>query len=128
MVGMAELMMECKAHGIRLLAAGDGGLTIDAPRDAITPALVGRLREHKNELLALLRPAREAAAGPDTTAATPPTAVITTRALAAERICPCGSTHWCDVPIHGGQSIRRECGECRRFIDFPVWYRENASQ
>jgi hypothetical protein len=36
--------------------------------------------------------------------------------------CRCGSTTWRDVPIHGGQSLRRDCAACRRFIKFAVWY------
>jgi hypothetical protein len=36
-------------------------------------------------------------------------------------ICPCGSTTWRDVPIHDGNAIRRDCGRCGRFLDFPVW-------
>ena len=45
--------------GIRLLVAGNGGLTIDAPQDTLTPDLLGRLKAHKAELLALLRPTPE---------------------------------------------------------------------
>lgn len=40
----------------------------------------------------------------------------------AKPICRCGSTTWRDVPIHGGRSVRRDCGRCGRFLDFPVWY------
>jgi hypothetical protein len=36
--------------------------------------------------------------------------------------CVCGSTAWCDVPIHGGASVRRDCARCDRFLDHPVWY------
>lgn len=53
---LADLLTECDAHGIRLLLAGDGGLTIEAPRAALTPALVARLKAHKVELLAILGP------------------------------------------------------------------------
>ena len=51
---LAELLADCDAHGIRLLLAGDGGLTIDAPQDALTPDLLARLKAHKAELLTLL--------------------------------------------------------------------------
>jgi len=37
----------------------------------------------------------------------------------------CGSTEFCDVPIHDGQSTRRDCAQCRRFICFPIWYGQN---
>jgi hypothetical protein len=41
---------------------------------------------------------------------------------AAKPVCRCGSTRWRDVRIHGGQSVRRDCRKCRKFIAFPVWY------
>ena len=53
---LAELLADCDAHGIRLLPDGEDGLTIDAPRDALTPDLVERLKAHKGALLATLRP------------------------------------------------------------------------
>ena len=36
--------------------------------------------------------------------------------------CRCGSATWRDVAIHDGQSVRRDCDGCGRFLDFPVWY------
>jgi hypothetical protein len=41
---------------------------------------------------------------------------------ATRRCCRCGSNETIDVSIHGGQSIRRECAMCGRFVGFPVWY------
>jgi len=34
----------------------------------------------------------------------------------------CGATRYYDVPIHGGQSTRRDCARCDRFIEFPIWH------
>ena len=39
----------------------------------------------------------------------------------------CGSQQMRDIPIHDGQSTRRECGSCGRFLDFPRW-RQHAEQ
>ena len=61
MNGLAELLVECGTHGIRLLPAGDEGLTLDAPQGVLTADLINRLQAHKGELLALLRPTPEAA-------------------------------------------------------------------
>ena len=37
--------------------------------------------------------------------------------------CPrCRSDKIIDVAIHGGQSVRRDCGHCGRTVGFPVWY------
>jgi len=175
---LAELLADCDDHGIRLLPAGDGGLAIDAPRDALTPELTGRLKAHKGELLALLRPqpcpvcssalawrlpggaVRCAVCLEDAGEPTPQGATLLLLVdwpkvphwvdyesertkVEAERlatieggalrealptakptrpVCRCGSTSWRDVPIHGGQSVRRDCGRCGRFVDFPVWH------
>ena len=42
--------------------------------------------------------------------------------VSVNSICPCGSTRSRDVPILGGQSARRDCDKCGRFIDFPIWH------
>lgn len=109
---LTDLLAECNAGGIRLLLAGGGGLTIDAPHDALTPDLLDRLKAHKAELLAVLQ------SGPiaDLTQAQP----FSANRLSA--VCRCGSASWHDVPIHGGRSIRRDCGRCGRFIRFSLWY------
>jgi hypothetical protein len=111
---LADLLAECDAHGIRLLLADDGGLTIDAPQDVLTPDLLVRLKAHKGELLAMLLRASDfdIDSAPD---AEPAPACATA-------VCRCGATAWRDVPIHNGQSIRRDCGRCGRFIDFPNWH------
>jgi hypothetical protein len=109
MTDLANLLADCNAHGIRLLVAGNGGLTIDAAQDALTPNLLERLKTHKAELLALLRPTPEM-----------------TPAKSAKAVCRCGSTSWRDVPIHNGQSVRRDCSRCGRFIDFSIWYKNGT--
>jgi len=45
-------------------------------------------------------------------------------ASASKPICPCGSTRYVDTPIHNGQSLRRNCLQCGRFLGFPVWYEQ----
>jgi len=108
----AELLTNCEALGIRLHPAGNGGLTIDAPQAALAPDTVARLKAHKAELLALLRPAPAVQDQP-----------LPTMKPTTKPICRCGSAAWRDVPIHSGQSVRRDCGRCGRFLDFSclVW-------
>lgn len=115
---LAGLLAECDGHGIRLLLADDGGLTIDVPQDNLTPNLLERLKAHKAELLTLLRPRPDFYVD-DALNAEP---VLATQENAAIPVCRCGSVTCRDVPIHGGQSIRRDCGRCKRFIGFAVWY------
>lgn len=110
MSNLAELLADCDARGVRLHPTGDG-LTIDAPQAALTPDMVTRLTSHKAELLALLQPAAAVQAQP-----------VPTMQPTAKPVCRCGSAAWRDVSIHNGQSVRRDCARCGRFLDFPVWY------
>ena len=121
---LADLLADCDAHSIRLLLADAGGLTIDAPQDALTPDLLDRLKANKAGLLTLLH--RPSGFDVDTA----PDAEPAPAALdgPAKGICRCGATTWRDVPIHGGQSARRDCDRCGRFIDFVVWYGKGALQ
>jgi len=109
MTDLTELLADCDARGIRLHLAGDGGLTIDAPQAALTPDMLARLKAHKAELVAVLRPAAAVQAQPMPT--TKPT---------AKPVCRCGGAAWRDVPIHDGLSVRRDCDTCGRFVEFPV--------
>lgn len=38
------------------------------------------------------------------------------------RRCLCGSDYGVDVPIHEGQSVRRDCAQCRKFLGWRQWY------
>jgi hypothetical protein len=121
MTELAELLADCDARGIRLHPAGDGGLTIDAPQAALTPDMLARLKCHKVPLLALLGPARGMAPAPAMAAQSDPPEPTTP-------VCRCGSTTWRDVRIHEGQTVRRDCDRCRRFLDFPVWHGKSTLQ
>ncbi len=33
----------------------------------------------------------------------------------------CGSTEFCEIPVHQGRSVRRDCARCGRTFNFPVW-------
>ena len=39
----------------------------------------------------------------------------------------CHSENVVNVPIHGGKSARRDCGDCGAFIDFPSWHGSTSS-
>ena len=34
----------------------------------------------------------------------------------------CGCRDFIDTPIHGGQSVRRDCRHCHRTMGFPLWH------
>src|SRR5262245_26706431 len=115
---LLELAADCDAKRVRLVAGRDGSLTIDSPRGALTPELLNRLKAHKTEILALLLRAQDVdvARAPGAE----PTHIIDLPKN-VKPICRCGSTISRDVPIHEGQSVRRDCRRCGRFIEFPVW-------
>jgi hypothetical protein len=114
-----HLLADVAQRGITLEARGDR--LRYHPRSALTPDLAERLKAHKAELLALLRPTPHAALPP-------PAPATEATAMPTNSVCRCGSTRWRDVSIHGGQSVRRDCGRCGRFIDFPVWYGKYTGQ
>jgi TubC N-terminal docking domain len=109
----AELLADLDRLGIRLEA--DGDRLRYHPRSALTPELLDRLKAGKADVLAILRPAPEVEQPR-------PVATMDADAKPTKPVCRCGSTACRDVPIHNGQSIRRDCGRCGRFIHFPVWY------
>ena len=51
-----------------------------------------------------------------------PVEPTSTSVVHQQPVCRCGSRHYVDVPIHNGESLRRDCAACRRFIGFPLWY------
>lgn len=119
---MAELMAECDARDIQLLLSKDGKLTIDAPEGMLSLALVARLKANKASLLALLWSARWGRAEVHQDSLRPLTKLTETQ----KTVCRCGSTIWRDISIHDGQSVRRDCGQCERFLDFSLWYGKDA--
>ncbi len=115
MSALADLLSDCDTQGIRLLPAGESDLTIDAPPDALTPDLLKRLKTHKSELLATLRPKPNVVR--DRATKRTSDGIVMSR-----RACRCGSWEARDVLIHDGKSVRRDCARCGRFLEFPVWY------
>jgi hypothetical protein len=117
-MNVLELMTDLVRLGIRLET--DGERLRYSPRSAVAAGLADRLRGHKAEIIAILRPIPDVAPvdteSPNESHAEP-----------VKQVCRCGSTTWQDVLIHDGQSTRRDCDRCGRFISFPIWYgRPNA--
>ena len=56
MTDPSKLLADCETLGIRLTPTSNGGLTIDGPRESLTPELIGRLKALKSELLVMLTP------------------------------------------------------------------------
>lgn len=177
---LAELLLDLEAVGVRrVIPEGDNLRLI--PTVVIPAALLARVKAHKADLLAMLRPAPEVArvdlrdakqvwqaaldrlegdplfsadlmgvlrsadarwASPEVPGgatgtpddqnidlaarpsgdATERSPVPATPRDTPKPMCRCGSTTWRDVPIHDGQSVRRDCSLCGRFLEFPVWY------
>jgi hypothetical protein len=146
MTELSELLEDCDRQGIYLRASGVDGLTINAPRDAISAGLLARLKARKDDLLSLLssnavlapigqtncpqtskggypyvRSWDEVGSGRNATLATGE--CESTAELGPLDHCDrCGSRSVCDVSIHDGQSVRRDCARCHRFIGWMKWY------
>lgn len=112
-VSAAELLVDLARRGIRLEA--DGERLRYYPRSALTPDLLDRLKAYKVDLLAMLLPVPEVSPAL-------PVATHEDPAKPTVPVCRCGSTTWRDVPIHDSRSVRRDCGRCGRFLDFPIWH------
>lgn len=52
----ANLLLDCERQGIRITASGPDRLEVDAPRHLLTDSFLGKLRQNKRDLLALLLP------------------------------------------------------------------------
>ncbi|WP_423838938.1 hypothetical protein [Symmachiella dynata] len=55
MITSSEILADCESLGVKLLLIQGGGLAIDAPRDALTPQLLDRLKSHKAAICDALR-------------------------------------------------------------------------
>ena len=108
---VSQLLATCDSLGIRLRPDVDGGLSIDAPQDALTPELLQQMVANKADLLAHLAADHS-----------PDIQTVSSATGTEVAICRCGSRAWHDVPIHDGRSTRRDCARWARFIDFSRWY------
>ncbi|WP_146449869.1 TubC N-terminal docking domain-related protein [Bythopirellula polymerisocia] len=113
MTDLSRLGIRIEAHGDRLRYS---------PRLAVTPDLAERMKAHKSELLEILQSVPEAVLSNRDSGFLKPV----TQPQQSRSICRCSGTTWRDVAIHGGQSVRRDCGRCGRFLSFPVWYGKNT--
>lgn len=105
-------------EALEILDASGGRLNLVGGRvnvvvgQEIPEAAWQALALHRDELASSLAAPREV----PTTRLPPP---------AGADLCDrCGATETTDVVIHDGQSIRRDCARCGRFIRFSVWYGE----
>lgn len=114
MTGLAELLTDCHVQDIQLRLAEDGELLIDGRKNYLTPVMIERIKAHKAEILAKLRPSCQGAVHSSALARKG-------RTKFGKCVCQCGSTIWNEILIHEGQSTRRDCGRCGRFIDFSIW-------
>lgn len=56
-----------------------------------------------------------------TTCSAPPTVKPQCSAPLVGPCQTCGSCQFIDTRIHGGRSVRRDCGRCGRTWGFPIW-------
>lgn len=109
----AELLTDLIARGVEFRARGDR--LAFRPMDRLTHADVENIRCHKRALLGLLRAEGFIYENPD---ADPRPRAVCDR---------CGSDAHVDTTIHEGQSHRRDCARCHRFLGWPRWYGQALS-
>lgn len=102
----AELLSDLISRGVEIQA--HGAKLRFRPTDRLTATDLDRIRQHKPALLALLRAEGRVHPASDV------------RPLG--RCDCCGSDDVADIAIHDGQSRRRECRRCERFLGWPRWY------
>jgi hypothetical protein len=134
-----SLLADLKSRGV-VLTQVDGDIQIQSPKGELTDDDILVIRDHKPELIDLLTvPSRwgeyhdaiaHAFAKPSTREEIGPLwmtdpdgwLVSIPWAKPTPGTCDrCGSDQHKDFPIHGGQSIRRDCAKCGRFISWPNW-------
>ena len=136
-----EVIAEARRLGIVLKASGEAVLY--SPRAAMTAQLAEGIRAVKPVLLIELEGTKPPAGAPSqyvrrATTAAPSATRGAEKAVASEpspdydttfldrsrpkAVCKCGAHVWKDIPIHTGQSLRRECAACSLFLSWPKWY------
>jgi hypothetical protein len=136
----ATLLANLTSRGV-VLTQVDGDIQVETPKGELTAIDIQIIKGHKSELLDLLEvpscwdeyhdAITRAFANPSTREdigplwLTDPDGWPGSRPPAAKPApgtCDrCGSDQHKDFPIHGGQSIRRDCAKCGRFISWPNW-------
>ena len=116
----SQLLADLTQRGVRLEASGDR--LRFTPRSAVTADLAQRMKAHKAELLVLV--SRSTRSGKGIVRVAPSSTIMPwIRWLRFPDQCDrCESIAYQDYPIHDGQSMRRDCTQCGRFIRFVLWY------
>ncbi len=116
---VVQLIARCKEKDVWLDVGNNGKIIVNAPERALTVELLDQIRARKADLIELLSHSTSISVEEQASE------VLNSRqgtTKKPEPLCRCGGTTWNDVLIHGGQSVRRDCGKCGRFLDFPIWY------
>jgi hypothetical protein len=103
-----DLLRLLAAHAVELRVSLTGGLLCHDPEGWLTPAYRDALRPHTRELVDELVNSMAPIDVP--------------LEIDAPRCSGCRSLEFVDVPIHGGESARRDCARCHHTAGFPLWY------
>jgi hypothetical protein len=107
-----DILFELARLGVRVERTEECPLRFIAPRGRLNDALKAEIRRNLLGIhQELAKPAQPILAHP--LASEEPDGPECTR---------CGSTDRVEVPIHAGQSVRRDCGRCGFPCGHSVWY------
>jgi hypothetical protein len=141
----AVLLSELRQLGIKLETRGSRLRYF--PKSGLTPALIERVKAHKSELIDLVtgdnQKSEQVVDGgfrPTVVTRDGKVRIVTDvetdfyNSLIELKNKPsvkwqrgsCRHSKFQDIPIHGGQSTRRDCARCGRFIEFPIWYGQTS--
>jgi hypothetical protein len=107
-----DILFELARLGVRIENDGEAPLRIVAPRGRLTEALKAAIRRNLLGIhQELAKPAQPIVVHP-----------LANQGADGPKCTRCGSTDRVEVPIHAGQSVRRDCGRCGFPCGHSVWY------
>jgi hypothetical protein len=123
------LLLRLTGEGVSI-ATDNHDLLVEASENVLTEELIETLRKRKQEILSHLsaydgRPAqgRRDAFTPVALRCRGGLLTRRPRSQYSKTGCRyCGSSDYRDTPIHYGESTRRDCAHCDRYIGFVRWY------
>ncbi len=112
--GMADLVRLLDDRGVELRVSPGGELLIRDSDKRLSPDDRTAVRHYRHALVDWL-------ANRSWSVWSAPQEEAINSASAGPCCDRCGGAEFVEVPVHGGASVRRDCGRCGRTWGFPLW-------